>query len=209
MRARRGAQQAVAGFPRVGPRADGGNYVALYDIETADIDKTIIDLYVGARRMVALGRITDLLKVTEANYYRKLISGQREAGCRSVGNDYVYIQKVLCCADVNSHNQFMNWLEDVYVPEIIRINGIAGVNVYELYRIMEVVSVGPDEIPHLLLAHEITTDSIIRAVLEVHEAANKLEQNGRISKLFIEGNDSAVYLQLSDVKSKSPISGRD
>lgn len=204
MRARRGVQQSIAGLPQLDLRETEGKYVALYDIETADIDKTIIDLYVGARKMVALGRITDLLKVTEANYYRRLTSGHRQAGTQAVGNDYVYIQKVLCCADDNSLNQFLDWLEDVYVPEITGINGIDGVKAYELYRIMEVVSVGPEEIPHLLLVHEIKTDSIIQAVVEIHAAVNKLEQAGRMSDLFVEGNDSAIYLQMSDVKSEAP-----
>ena len=200
MRARRGVQQSIAEFPQLDLRETEGKYVALYDIETTDIDKTIIDLYVGARKMVALGRITDLLKVTEANYYRRLTSSHRPAGSQAGGNDYVYIQKILCCADANRRNQFLDWLEDLYVLEISGINGIAGVKAYELYRIMEVVSVGPEEIPHLLLVHEITTDSIIQAVLEIHEAVSRLDQAGRMSELFVEGNDSAVYLQMSDVK---------
>lgn len=200
MRARRGVQQSIAEFPKLDLQETEGKYVALYDIETADIDKSIIDLYVGARKMVALGRITDLLKVTEANYYRRLASGHRQDGHQTGGNDYVYIQKVLCCADDDTQKQFLDWLEDVYIPEITAIIGITGVKAYELYRIMEVVSVGPEEIPHLLLVHEITTDSIIQAVLEIHEAVNRLNQAGRMSGLFVEGNDSAVYLQMSDMK---------
>lgn len=209
MRARRGQQQSIAEFPQLDLRETEGKYVALYDIETADIDKTIIDLYVGARKMVALGRITDLLKVTEANYYRRLTSGPQPAERTTGGNDYVYIRKVLCCADDDRMRQFLDWLEGSYVPEITGIKGINGVKAYELYRIMEVVSVGPEEIPHLLLVHEITTGSIIQAVVEIHEAVNKLDQAGRMSGLFVEGNDSAVYLQMSDVKAGSPVSHSD
>lgn len=202
MRARRGLQQAIADFPQLDLRETEGKYVALYDIETTDINKTIIDLYVGARQMVALGRITDLLKVTEANYYRRLISGYRPAKTGLPGDDYVYIRKVLCCADEDSRARLLNWLEDSYVPQVAEIDGVMGVGAYELYRIMEVVSVGPDEIPHLLLVHEITAGSITRAIAEIHDTVNRIEQSGGVGGLFIEGNDSAVYRQLSEQRSE-------
>lgn len=202
MRARRGLQQSIAEFPQLDLQETEGKYVALYDIETADIDKTIIDLYVGARQMVALGRITDLLKVTEANYYRRLISGYRPTGSEITGNNHVYIQKILCCADADSQEQFLDWLVSIYMPGVTGIDGVTRVKAYQLYRIMEVVSVGPDEIPHLLLMHEITTGSITQAVVEIHGVVNSIKQAGRMSKLFVEGNDSAVYLQLSEQLSK-------
>ena len=202
MRARRGLQQTIAEFPQLDLRETEGKYVALYDIETTDIDKTIIDLYVGARRMVALGRITELLKVTEANYYRRLISGYRPAVTESAGDNYVYIRKVLCCADDDGRNRLLDWLENSYVPELVGIGGVNGVRAYELYRIMEVVSVGPEEIPHLLLVHKITTGSIIQAVVEIQDTVDRIEQAGGVDGLFVEGNDSAVYLQLSEQHSE-------
>ena len=202
MRARRGLQQAVAEFPQLDLQKAEGNYVALYDIETTDIDKTIIDLYVGARKMVALGRITNLLKVTEANYYRALIAGDRPEQQEAADNQYVYVQKALCCADEKDQQRFLDWLASVYIPGVSAVNGVTGVNVYALYRIMEVVSVGPDEIPHLLLVHEMKTASIREAIVGIYDAIKRFEQTGRMSKLFVEGNDSAVYLQMSDVKSE-------
>ena len=202
MRARRGLQQTIAEFPQLDLQETEGKYVALYDIETTDIDKTIIDLYVGARRMVAQGRITDLLKVTEANYYRRRISGYRPAVTESAGDNYVYIRKVLCCADEDGRTRLLDWLENNYVPELVGIDGVSGVRAYELYRIMEVVSVGPDEIPHLLLVHEITTGSIIQAVVEIQDTVNRIDQAGGVDGLFVEGNDSAVYLQLSEQHSE-------
>ena len=216
MRARRGVHKRFVELPDLNLSEDEGNYIALYDIETTDIDKTIIDLYVGARKMVALGRITDLLKVTEANYYRRLAGyppatvtwrdvniGKRLLATSppSDGWRYVYIQKIICCVDENVYKRFLEWLEDSYIPGVMEYRSITGVHAYELYRIMEVVAVDPGEIPHLLLVHELTTDIIQRTVLELDSVAYQLVQAGHMRELFVEGNDSAVYRLMSDVKS--------
>ena len=191
MRARRAVHKRFVEVPELNLREDEGKYIALYDIETTDIDKTIIDLYVGARKMVALGRITDLLKVTEANYYRRLtgyppatvtwrdvniIKRLLATSPPSDGNRYVYIQKIICCVDENDHVRFLEWLKDSYMPGVMEARAVTGVYAYELYRIMEVVAVGPGEIPHLLLVHELTTDIIQRTVLELSSVAYQLVQ---------------------------------
>ena len=215
-RARRGGHKRFVELPELNLSEDEGNYIALYDIETTDIDKTIIDLYVGARKMVALGRITDLLKVTEANYYRKLTGYPpatvtwRDVNIRkrflatsppSDGKRYVYIQKIICCADENVHKRFLGWLKDSYIPGVMEYRAITGVHAYGLYRIMEVVAVEPGEIPHLLLVHELTTDIIQRSVLELSSVGYQLVEAGHMQEFFVEGNDSAVYRLMSDVKS--------
>lgn len=221
MRARRAVHKRFVEVPELNLREDEGKYIALYDIETMDIDKTIIDLYVGARKMVALGRITDLLKVTEANYYRRLTGyppatvtwrdvniGKRLLATSppSDGNRYVYIQKIICCVDENDHMRFLEWLKDSYMPGVMEAHAVTGVYAYDLYRIMEVVAVGPGEIPHLLLVHELTTGIIQRTVLELSSVAYQLVQAGRMKRLFVEGNDSAVYRLMSDVKSEALVS---
>lgn len=69
MRARRGE--------RVDTQADTGEtdaddgYVALYDIHSANLDKTIIAMLMASWRMDQLGRSTDLIKVVERLYYRR------------------------------------------------------------------------------------------------------------------------------------------
>ena len=215
MRARRGVHKRFVELPELNLSEDEGKYIALYDIESTDIDKTIIDLYVGARKMVALGRITDLLKVTEANYYRKLTGyppatvtwrdvdiGKRLLATSppADGRRYVYIQKVICCADETLYQRLLEWLKDSYIPGVMEYRAISGVHAYELYRIMEVVAVESGEIPHLQLVHELTTDIIQRTVLELRSVAHELVQAGHMSEFFAAGNDSAVYRLMSDVK---------
>ena len=78
-RARRAVGQEVPEFPDVRLKEGDGSYAALYDISTTDIDNAIIDLYVAARKMNALGRSTDALRVVEANYYQRVGHHERVA----------------------------------------------------------------------------------------------------------------------------------
>ena len=64
-RAQRAVGLQLDEYPNVNLDAREGKYAALYDIESDDIDKSIIDLYVAARKMSAFGRSSDLLKVVE------------------------------------------------------------------------------------------------------------------------------------------------
>src|SRR5262249_49493602 len=76
---------AVTGFRRalraqaMAPCADaaapceaGERYVALYDIESPAIDKTIIDMLMATWKMLRSGRDTSLLQVEERVYYRRV-----------------------------------------------------------------------------------------------------------------------------------------
>src|SRR5580765_1646070 len=48
-----------------------GHYVALYNIESPAIDKTIIDMLMATWKMLSEGRDTPLLRVTERTYYHE------------------------------------------------------------------------------------------------------------------------------------------
>lgn len=193
-RARRAVMPFIAGAEQV-PQVREGKYVALYDIQTKDIDKSIIDLYVAARKMVALGRISDLLKVTEANYYRRLQStGVLKQSRQTNENTYIYIQKVLCCRDTNNTTRFRLWYEQAYIQRLKENKAFRGADLYELYRIMEEVAVSPEEIPHFLLVSEFYAESPGQLI-------DELRQMMQLNKTFIEGDDSALYLQISDVTS--------
>ena len=71
-RARRGVRQTVTGFSAANQEAADGRYVALYDIETPNMDRTIIDMLMAAKKMDMTGRSIEALKVTERVYFRRL-----------------------------------------------------------------------------------------------------------------------------------------
>jgi hypothetical protein len=51
--------------------ANAAGLVALYNIESSAIDKTIIDMLMATWKMLSEGRDTPLLKVTERAYYHR------------------------------------------------------------------------------------------------------------------------------------------
>lgn len=179
-----------------------GKYVALYDIESDDIDKSIIDLYVAARKMTALGRITDLLRVTEANYYsRELVYDGSTEMSGEVGN-LIYIQKILCCKDESQQQQLKGWVSTVLLPGIDQATQLSRASLYDLYRIMEEVTLEPEEIPHMLLVYELEAGSADKTVNAIRITINGLSKSGNWITSFIEGDDSSIYLQRSSVLSK-------
>lgn len=133
-----------------------GDYAALYDIRSANIDKTIIDLYVGARRMTWRGRTTDLLKVTEANYYRTVWDKARAAAVPS-NRPNVLLAKINCCRNAADRDRTQRRLALFAQHSLARDPPIFRIAVYDLYRVMEVEAVPPSEVPHLLVVVESRT----------------------------------------------------
>jgi hypothetical protein len=198
-RARRGVSQSVTGLPDMDLSASGGKYVALYDIESTDIDKTIIDLYVAARRMVALGRLSDVLKVVEANYYRRLVPLHENRKAESAGiNRYFVLQKILCCRNVNEFGAYIDWFTSVQSPAADDMPGLMRISLYELYRVMEVVTVPPEQIPHLIVVYEFQHHSAPAVARELHSFFARLKDEGRLTDLHVPG-DTALFLQIGEL----------
>lgn len=202
VRARRGIAQEISDEPTTGPSAGKGTYVAMYDITTNDIDNTIIDLYVAARKMAALGRFTDAFKVIEANYYRRL--GKPHAVRRVTpvdGDHYLYARKILCCREPALREGFLDWYQGSFVRDIAESGHLNRVSLYELYRVMEVLAVPADEVPHLLIVFELSAPTPTRAAGSIDQAIASLRAQGRLHEGYAEGR-ATLYLQMSDVGPK-------
>ncbi len=169
-------------------------YAAFYDIDTADIDKSIIDLYVAAREMSQLGRLTDVLKVVEANYYQLLNvdepGGQPDNGS---GTSYVFTQKILCCENPSARSEFLDWYGAALAPALVDSLGATRSQLYELYRIMEVVALTPEEIPHFLMVLEVTSDSAADLVTRFEALLAELDRTENFA-----GGDRIVYEVISE-----------
>ncbi|MGI9294072.1 MAG: hypothetical protein ACR2PS_08830 [Pseudomonadales bacterium] len=201
VRARRAVGLEIGDHPDVRLKEGDGSYMALYDIATRDIDKSIIDLYVAARTMNALGRSTDALRVVEANYYSRLAGDRLRAG--DAGSDrYFLIQKIICCVSEAGIAIYRDWFAEEIVPALRRTEGVVAVNLFELYRIMEELTVGDDERPHLLVIHEIEAESALRALDTMKDALNSFAVSG--SRDYPkEVRDSILYKQATDAISNA------
>src|SRR5437868_1312179 len=152
LRARRGLKVADVELPASDLHNDAGRYVALYDIKSQDIDKTIIDMLMATRKMEMAGRSTDLLKVTERVYYRQHAPAYEAPNAKpSDGNEYLLLERVVCCRDQAAQKQFNDWYDNVHVPGLSQAKGFMRATRYELYRVL---MVEPKEVPTYLTVYE-------------------------------------------------------
>ncbi len=54
------------------PSADTGNYLATYEIETEDIDRTMVALQEHMRKKTEQGRMSELVQVVSLSVYRHI-----------------------------------------------------------------------------------------------------------------------------------------
>ena len=198
-RARRSKALSVVEFSDVRAGEGDGAYAAYYDIVTENIDKSIIDLYVAARKMNALGRSTDALRVVEANYYRLL--NRTLSSERALGMDrYFLIQKVICCGEDEEISEFSGWFSETLVPNLKLETRFVEGGLFQLYRVMEELAVGEDEQPHLLMAIVVDAESAKAALSGLNGVLGGFQVTGTKGNPR-EVRDSILYRQMSDVLS--------
>jgi|GEM_PF-2912200 len=203
IRARRAKAEAPEKYKNLIPAAKEGNYVALYDIRSDDIDKSIVDLYVAARRMTARGRITDLLKVTEASYYKRLPYQFSNTQTKPADAEtYFLIHKILCCKEEKDRQVVIEWYRQTFGPKLAGVNDVTKVNLLDLYRVMEVEAMVPKELPHLLVIIEMNTANPESVLDDLHQVYDQETKKFPQPNLIAKGDDTAVYRQMTDVKSQ-------
>jgi hypothetical protein len=159
MRARRGHKEA----PSVGVASSAavsssgrvaGKYVALYDIESPNIDRTIIDMLMATRKMESRKRSTPLLEVVERLYYRRMASPVEDPRTASVTGRSAYL--------------YLERLDARHAPDLMKTPGVVRATEYELYRVL---MVDPIVVPRFLTIYEIRADSAEQALEQLHAGA--------------------------------------
>lgn len=195
MRARRGQGQPVPKFPCADLQPDEGRYVALYDIESDDIDGTIIDMLLLARKMDNTGRSTNLLEVTERLYFRRYGPAQEAPALATTqGNPYLFLVRVDCCADEIATTAFNAWYDGTALPALLQAPGVQRATRYELHR---VVMSDPISVPQYLTLFELEAPSGVDAVGGIYEAMDALRAAGRMQPNYREGG-ATIYLKITD-----------
>jgi len=198
-RAQRAVGLEIPSFPQVSLKEGDGKYAALYDIASGDIDNAIIDLYVAARKMNALGRSTDALRVVEANYYQRLSVHDLRAPT-SGGNVFFFVQKIVCCRTEEGIDRIHDWFDKQNAPELIGTGSVIRASLYQLYRIMEELAVTEDEIPHLLAIYAVESGSAQDALSGLNSALGDFQSAGPAGNRQ-EVRDSILYRRINDVRS--------
>jgi hypothetical protein len=194
-RARRGLRIELPQLPRA-DGADDNTYVALYDIRSPNIDRTMIDMLMASRKMEVMGRSTDLLKVTERLYFRQMApASEPPAPGRGGKKRFLVLERVDCCRDEATVAQLNDWYAVRHVPDMLAIPGFVRATRYELYRVL---MVEPRSAPRFLTVYEVSADSAEQVANLREGALRKLRQDGRLSDSFVE-RGSALYLGINDV----------
>lgn len=193
-RARRGKEQIFP--PSVNPSAPPDRYVALYDIESRDIDKTIIDMLMASWGMEKAHHSTDLLKVTERVYFHQYGPARSAPPGRAAqGNTYLYMARFDCCRDAAARGKFDRWYGDVYVPRLLATEAVGSVARYRLYRVL---MDRPVAIPEFLSVIEIHGATAAQALRQVRKVSEGLSGEDRVQDSIARGTAS-VFLQINDV----------
>jgi hypothetical protein len=201
-RARRGLRLGTAASPVTELPADEGRYVALYDISSGNIDKTIIEMLMATRKMEARGRTTDLLKVTERVYYiRHAPPTERGADLKSStsaasGNEYLYVERFDCCNDSGAERRFNEWYDRQHVASVLDEPGFERATRYELYRVL---MIEPKTATRWLTVYELRAQSPEDAVRSMDAARASLREAARTQGHFAE-NGSMMFRKIRDVR---------
>ncbi len=127
-RARRGQilPQAAGTGGRAAVGRGRGHYVALYNIHSAAIDKTIIDMLMASWQMDRLGRGTDLLKVVERVYFSQYSAPFMPPGSHSLDRKHFLFLERFDVAPGRDMGRFNDWYDGSYrhaaasVPGVVR-----------------------------------------------------------------------------------------
>jgi hypothetical protein len=197
-RARRGQRVDLPQLPRADP-GDDGTYVALYDISSRNIDRTIIDMLMATRKMEAAGRSTDLLKVTERLYFKQLGRSIEATSARGAGKKkFLLLERVDCCRDEATGAQLDDWYDVRHIPDMLQIHGFVRATRYELYRVL---MVEPKSAPRFLTVYEVEADSAEQVAELRQTTIRKLSQSGRLTESFVE-RGTAVFREINDVSAQ-------
>ena len=182
-RARRGLEQRLPGDASAPDKPL--NYVALYNIESCDIDKTIIKMLMASWGMEKTHQSTPLLKVTERVYFQE-DRAPRDPPPRSAASahHYLYLAKFAGSAEPAARRAFNRWYDHDFMPTVLAARGVTRITRYRLYWVL---MDKPVPVPEFLSVIEIDADSAAEARANVQSSVAAKPADG--SALFVTIND--------------------
>ncbi len=183
-RARRGLEQRLPGDAS---SDEPLNYVALYDIDSSDIDKTIIKMLMASWGMEKTHHSTPLLKVTERVYFQE-DRAPRDLPPRSAAgaHHYLYLAKFAGPAEPAARRKFNRWYDHDFMPAVLAARGVTRITRYRLYWVL---MDKPVPVPEFLSVIEIDADSAAEALANVESSSATKAAGGR-----------ALFLKINDVR---------
>jgi hypothetical protein len=179
------------------PPSEAGHYVALYNIGSPAIDKTIIDMLMASWNMDRMGHGTDLIKVVERVYFGQYSAPFSPPGRNANGRSHFLFVERFDVADTRDVKQFNDWYDTHYRRAAASVPAVIHATRYELYRVL---MFEPQSAPRFLTLYEIDAN----AVEEARHAATELTQvdeRGLASAGYV-GAAPTLYAELRDVQGR-------
>jgi hypothetical protein len=174
---------------------DQGHYVALYNIESPAIDKTIIDMLMATWKMLSEGRDTPLLRVTERAYYHEYAAPFHGTSAEHDSNKrFLVLQRFDVASAVDIH-RFNSWYNRMYRYATRDVPGIVRATRYELYRVL---MFEPKYAPRFLTLFELEVDSEDQA-RRSDELLVNFDERERASQGYV-ARESTLYAEIKDVR---------
>lgn len=195
LRARRGVQQAVPGYPQTALKEGLGRYVAFYDIESVNLDWTITDMLLLAKKMGNTGRDTPLLDVTERVYFHQQGAPLAHAAPEQ-GTEYLFAVRSDEPAEASPERQaaFESWYHAVFLPAVLEQGGFYRATRYRLHRVVMVL---PVDMPGYLTLFEGRAGSGKDLLDAYAQAMQALEISGQMDPDY-QALDMRLYARLVD-----------
>lgn len=192
-RARRGQVLSDCPKPPASCAQESQRYVALYDIGSKAIDKTIIDMLMATWKMLQSGRDTPLLKVEERVYYHETaaprVSGPAPA---PAARTFLLLERFDVAPRLSGRG-----LAPLLQRQAQRISARSGTVTMTRYELYRVLMFEPTSAPRFLTIFEFPADSDAGAE-QVKDALVKSTREQRDSGYL--HADTLLYRQLSDVQ---------
>ena len=196
-RARRGQTLPETASNGAAPPGEVGHYVALYNIGSPAIDKTIIDMLMASWNMDRVGRGTDLIKVVERAYFGQYSAPFAPPGRRAPGRSHFLFLERFDVAETHDYEQFNVWYDELYRRAAASVPGVSHATRYELYRVL---MFEPQSAPRFLTLYEIEADSVEEARHAVAELT-QVDETGRARAGYVAGAP-ILYAELGDVQGR-------
>jgi hypothetical protein len=193
MRARRGRTIPYAPEIPTDAHPEKGHYVALYNIESPSIDKTIIDMLMATWKMLSVGRDTPLLIVTERTYYHRYSAPFATAGAHHAGASFLVLERFDASPKADA-GRFDNWYNAAYRKAAGNVPGVVRATRYELYRVL---MFEPKSAPRYLTVYEISADSKEQARHAADLLAGFTDKEGA-AQGYVAG-EATLYAGIKDV----------
>jgi hypothetical protein len=196
-RARRGRTMQLTSPPiaQTAEPQEQGHYVALYNIESSAIDKTIIDMLMATWKMLSEGRDTPLLKVSERAYYHQYAAPYAAVTTKNVNNKRSFVlERFDVDPNVDGH-RFNSWYNGMCRKATRDVPGIVRATRYELYRVL---MFEPKYAPRFLTLFEIEVDSEEQA-RSAAELLARFDDEERASQGYV-ARESTLYTEIKDVR---------